>query len=259
MASTDVLLEIADGVAVARLNRPDKFNCLSSGVVAGLNAALDRCGQDRAVRALVICGEGKNFSTGADLDEVLEARKDKARLNQFISSGHAMLSRLEAAPVPVIAAVHGLALAGGLELLMSADVVIADPAARMGCQHARYGLLPGWGGTQRLPRRVGLTRALELMFSARWLSAEEALAWGLVNRISPAGGVRDAALDFARDLARKSRPGLAAMKRLARHGLEGSLAAGLALERGEVAEGLLSADVSEGLAAFMARREPNFG
>jgi enoyl-CoA hydratase/carnithine racemase len=258
MTGTEVLFEVEGGVGIARLNRPEKFNCLSAGVVAGLNAALDRCEADRQVRALVICGEGKNFSTGADLDEVLEARKDKAQLEAFIASGHSMLCRLEASPLPVLAAVHGLALAGGLELAMAADIVFADPAARLGCQHARYGLLPGWGGTQRLPRRVGLSRALELMYSARWLPADEALAWGLVNHVSPAGGVRSAALDFARDLARKSRTGLAAMKRLARQGLEGPLAAGLALERAEVVDGLRSADVSEGLAAFMARREPDF-
>ena len=254
----DVLFEIRDGVGIAALNRPDKFNCLSSGIVRGLEAALDRCTTDRAVRALVICGNGKNFSTGADLDEVLAARPDPAALRRFIASGHGMLARIEALDLPVIAAVHGLALAGGLELLLAADVVIADPAARIGCQHSRYGLVPGWGGTQRLPRRVGLTRALELMYSARWLEAAEARDWGLVNRISPAGGAREAALAFAGDLAGKSRSGLGAMKQLARRGLDLALGEGLELERDRVVTALLSDDVSEGLAAFQARREPRF-
>src|SRR6185369_15425948 len=107
---------------------------------------------------------------------------------------------------------------------------------------ARYGLVPGWGGTQRLPRRVGLNRALELMYSGRWLEAAEAKEWGLVNHISAAGQVRDAAMAFAADLATKSRTGLAAMKRLARQGLETSLDAGLILEQTDIIDALLGKD-----------------
>lgn len=253
-----VLLEIRDGVGLLLLNRPDKFNCLSSEVVGAFNTHLDACARNRDVRALVIAAEGKNFCTGADLDEVLGARAERAKLERFIGGGHALLRRFEALDLPVIAAVHGLALAGGMELLMASDVAFADPAARIGCQHARYGLVPGWGGTQRLPRRVGLNRALELMYSGRWLDAAEARDWGLVNHLSEAGKVREAALAFAADLAKKSRSGLAAMKRLARQGLEGSLDAGLALEERDIIDALLGKDVDEGLAAFQQRRPPNF-
>lgn len=256
--SEAVLLEVKDGVGLLVLNRPDKFNCLSSEVVAAFNRHLDACARNRAVRALVIAAEGKNFCTGADLDEVLQARADRSRLKRFISGGHALLRRFEALDLPVIAAVHGLALAGGMELMLASDVTFADPAARLGCQHARYGLVPGWGGTQRLPRRVGLNRALELMYSGRWLDAAEAREWGLVNHISEAGQVREAAMAFAADLAKKSRAGLAAMKRLARQGLEGSVDAGLALEERDVIDALLGKDVDEGLAAFQQRRPPDF-
>ena len=258
MSDEVVLRDLRDGVGVLTLNRPDKFNCLSASVVVALTAGLDSFEADRSVRAIVIAASGKNFCTGADLDEVLEKRDSKAALRPFIAGGHALLKRFEASHLPVVAAVQGMALAGGMELLMAADVVFADPAARIGCQHARYGLVPGWGGTQRLPRRVGLTRALELMYSARWLSAEEALAWGLVNRIAEAGGTLPAAMAFATGLARKSRSGLATMKRLARDGLDMPLVAGLALEETRVVDGLLSPDVDEGLAAFRARREPIF-
>jgi enoyl-CoA hydratase len=256
--SEAVLLEIDNGVGTLLLNRPEKFNCLSSEVVAAFNAHLDRCQKDRAVRALVIAANGKNFCTGADLDEVLRARADRKLLEQFIGGGHRLLRRFEALELPVIAAVHGLALAGGMELMMAADVAFADPAAKIACQHARYGLVPGWGGTQRLPRRVGLNRALELMYSGRWLDAAEAREWGLVNHVSEAGKVRDAALAFAADLAKKSRSGLAAMKRLARQGMEGSLDAGLTLEQTDIIDALLGKDVDEGLAAFQQRRAPNF-
>jgi enoyl-CoA hydratase len=161
--SEAVLLDIQNGVGILTLNRPEKFNCLSSEVVAAFNKHLDACAKDRAVRALLIAANGKNFCTGADLDEVLRARADRKLLEQFIGGGHRLLRRFEALELPVIAAVHGLALAGGMELMMAADVAFADPAAKIACQHARYGLVPGWGGTQRLPRRVGLNRALERM------------------------------------------------------------------------------------------------
>jgi enoyl-CoA hydratase len=141
---------------------------------------------------------------------------------------------------------------------MAADVAFADPSAKIACQHARYGLVPGWGGTQRLPRRVGLNRALELMYSGRWLEAAEAKDWGLINHISGVGEVRAAAVAFAADLAQKSRSGLATMKRLARRGLEGTLDAGLTLEETDIIDALLGKDVDEGLAAFQQRRKPNF-
>jgi len=253
-----VLLEIQNGVGLLLLNRPDKFNALSSEVVAAFNQHLDACAKNRDVRALVIAANGKNFCTGADLDEVLGARNDRKQLEAFIGNGHKLLRRFEALDLPVIAAVNGLALAGGMELMMAADVAFADPAAKIACQHARYGLVPGWGGTQRLPRRVGLNRALELMYSGRWLEAAEAKEWGLVNHISAAGQVRDAAMAFAADLATKSRTGLAAMKRLARQGLETSLDAGLILEQTDIIDALLGKDVDEGLAAFQQRRKPNF-
>jgi enoyl-CoA hydratase len=256
--SDAVLLEVQDGVGVLLLNRPEKFNCLSSDVVGAFNRHLDACEKDRAVRALVIAANGKNFCTGADLDEVLAARTDRKALERFIGNGHKLLRRFESLDLPVIAAVQGLCLAGGMELMMAADVSFADPAAKIACQHARYGLVPGWGGTQRLPRRVGLNRALELMYSGRWLEATEAKDWGLINHISAPGEVRSAAASFAADLARKSRSGLATMKRLARTGIDQTLDAGLTLEETDIIDALLGPDVDEGLAAFQQRRPPQF-
>src|SRR6185436_6706380 len=143
MDESGVLVCAVDGaVAIARLNRPDKFNCLSSGLIGALDAAFTRFEADKTVRAVVLAANGANFCTGADLDEVLAARASREALAEFLSGGHRLLRRIEASPLPVIAAVHGLALAGGLELMMAADVVFADPQARLGCQHARYGLVP---------------------------------------------------------------------------------------------------------------------
>jgi enoyl-CoA hydratase len=142
--------------------------------------------------------------------------------------------------------------------LPGGDVAFAARDARFGDQHAQYGLLPGFGGSQRLPRIVGIRRAMDLFYSARWIDADIALHWGLVNHVVEPEALASAALDYCTALAARSRPGLATMKRLARAGLEGTLDAGLAMEEREVVEGLLHADVTEGLEAFQARRPPRF-
>jgi enoyl-CoA hydratase len=247
-------------VGIVELARPSKFNGLSIAATAGLQAALDDFeGPGSGIRAVLVRAQGANFCTGADLDEVLGLRGDAAQVQRFIGPAHRALRRLEASPLPIVAACQGLALAGGLELMMACDVAFAAADARFGDQHAQYGLLPGFGGSQRLPRIVGLRRALDLFFSARWIDAGTALQWGLVNYVVAPEALADSALDYCRTLATRSRPGLAMMKRLARAGFEGSLDAGLAREEAEVVGGLLHDDVSEGLAAFRARRTPRFG
>jgi len=253
-----VLRTVQAGVGVLELNRPDKFNCLSSAVIAGLEQGLTVFEGDGAVRAVLIRAKGKNFCTGADLDEVLAARRDRNELTAFIANGHRTLRRFEDSRLPVVAAVQGLCLAGGLELAMSCDVAFAAQSARFGCQHARYGLVPGWGGAQRLPRLVGLRRALDIMYSGRWLTAAEAVAAGLANTAVADDQLMTLAEAYCTDLSKKSRSGLAAMKRLARDGIDLPLPGGLALEREAAVDALLSADVAEGLAAFQARREPVF-
>lgn len=254
-----VLVSRAGAVGIIELARPDKFNCLSLAVHAALEAAFDEFeapGSD--VRAILICAQGKNFSTGADLTEVKAMFGDAAQLRHFIGSGHRLLKRLEASELPVVAACQGLSLAGGTELMLACDVVFAAKDARFGDQHAQFGLIPGWGGSQRLPRIVGLRRAMDLFFAARWIDADTALQWGLVNTVVEPDALRDAALDYCTKLATRSRVGIAAMKRLARQGLEGSLQAGLKMEEDVAPAALLHDDVKEGVAAFEARRAPDF-
>lgn len=259
MNGTDVLYEVFDGVGCMTLNRPDKFNCISTGLMDGVDTALTAFEADSAVRVVLLTGAGKTFCTGADLDEVMAAREDRATLAAFISRIHAMLRRFEASPLPVVVAINGLALAGGIEIMMACDVAFASrERAQIGDQHAQYGLIPGGGGTQRLPRLVGLRRALDLMFTNRWLDADEAEKWGLVNYVVDDDALAAEALAYCRNLAQKSRPGLAAMKQWSRQGLEGTLDAGLAMEEAQVIDGLLGADAGEGLAAFQARRTPKF-
>lgn len=243
--------------AVLELARPEKFNCLSAAVHRAIEAALDAAEADPACRALLIAAQGKHFCTGADLAEV-QALRAAGRFDEFIALGHRVLCRLEASPLPVVIAVQGLCLAGGLELALAGDVILAAETAKLGDQHAQYGLVPGWGGSQRLPRRVGQTRAIDLMFSARWLDAAEARDWGLVAQVIPDAELRDRALAWCEQLATRSRPGLATMKRLAREGADLPLAEALALERRLALEAIVGPDVDEGLAAFGERRPPRF-
>lgn len=252
-----VLASATGGVGRIELNRPQRYNCLTGEVADAIAAALDGFEADKSVRAVLVGGRGKHFCTGADLDGVKELRA-AGDLAPLLRKGHRMLARLEASPLPVVGAVHGLCLAGGIELMLACDVVFAARSARIGDQHAQYGLVPGWGGSQRLPRIVGLRRALELMFSARWLDAEEAHAWGLVNHLADDAALEANALAYCADLARRSAGGLAVMKRLARLGLNGPLDAGLQLEIELAGRHLLGAEAGEGLAAFEARREPEF-
>ncbi|HCO43301.1 enoyl-CoA hydratase/isomerase family protein [Immundisolibacter sp.] len=243
--------------AVLELARPDKFNCLSGALHAAIAAALDTAENDPACRAVLIAAQGRHFCTGADLAEV-QALRATGRFDAFIAQGHRVLCRLEASPLPVVMAVQGLCLAGGLELALAGDVILAAEGAKFGDQHAQYGLVPGWGGSQRLPRRVGLTRALDLMFSARWLAAAEARDWGLVAQVVPDAELRQQALAYCEQLATRSRPGLAAMKRLARQGADLPLTDALTLEQRLALEAMAGPDVDEGLAAFGERRPPRF-
>lgn len=258
-AKPPVVFAARGRVGVITLARPEKFNCLSLAAHDGLAQALDAFEPDAAIRVVLLRAEGKNFCTGAELDEVMRLRENRPALAEFIGRGHAVLRRMEASRLPFIAAVQGLCLAGGLELMLACDVVFAAASSRIGDQHAQYGLVPGWGTSQRLPRIVGLRRALDLMFSARWLDAAEAERWGLVNRVVPDGELDSAAEAYCATLAERSAPGIALMKRLAREGIEQPLATGLALEEREVIDALRGADASEGLAAFSARRKPVFG
>lgn len=253
-----VLVSKEGAVGIATLNRPTKFNCISRELAQGLLDAVRTLEADKSVRVMLLKANGKHFCTGADLDQVKAARTTRDGLKDWLGGGHEALYAMEASRLPVIGVVHGLALAGGLELAMSCDVVFAGRSAKLGDQHAQYGLIPGWGGTQRLPRLVGLRRALDLMYSGRWLSSEEAMDWGLVNAVHEDGELQDKAMAYASQLAKRNPEGIAAMKSLSRQGLDGTLRAGIAAELDSVADGLRSANVEEGLAAFAERREPAF-
>lgn len=254
-----LLVTRVGAVGIIELARPEKYNCLSVSVFSAMETAIDAFEQaGSGVRAILVRAEGKHFCTGADLDEVMSLRKDADMVRDFISHAHRVLMRLEASDLPVVAACQGLSLAGGIELMLACDVVFAAKDSRFGDQHAQFGLIPGFGGSQRLPRIVGLRRSLDLFFSGRWIDADTALQWGLVNYVVESDVLGRLALDYCDSLAARSRVGIASMKRFARLGLEDSLQSGLKLEEALASASLLEDDVTEGLAAFKERRAPRF-
>ena len=246
------------GIARAVLNRPAQLNAISPGLLEDLDRVCEAVEKDRAVRVVTLTAAGRAFCAGADLKAVKELVPDPVRWSGFMRLWHRVFNRIEALPVPVIAGVHGLALAGGLELTLVADLVVMDATARLGDQHANFGLIAGGGGSQRLPRLIGARRAKELMLLGGWVDAGQALAWGLVNRVVPAGGVAAAVEELARELALKSKGASRTAKRLVAEGLDLSLADGLELELRLAGEHMRSADATEGLRAFAEKRTPVF-
>ncbi|MDO8278145.1 MAG: enoyl-CoA hydratase/isomerase family protein [Burkholderiaceae bacterium] len=245
-------------VGIIELNRPHKFNCLAIESHEFILQTLARWRADRQVRSILVCSTGKHFCTGADLDSVQRFREDASQLAQFIHKGHAALRALENSGVPTVAAVQGMCLAGGLELMLACDVAFAAADALLGDQHAQFGLIPGWGASQRLPRIVGMRRAMDLFYTARRIDAATAQDWGLVNHVCPPETLRQQALDYCHSLTRRSASGLATMKRLAYGGIDMTLDQGLSMEEDVALNALRGADATEGLQAFMERREPVF-
>ncbi len=245
-----------DGVEILVLKNPP-VNALSTALLADLERAVGALATDPKVRAVVLTGEGQYFSAGADLKEM--ATLDLASAPRIVREGHALLERLAGLPVPVVAAINGLALGGGLELALACDLRIAGESAKLGAPEVNYGLMPAYGGTQRLPRLVGLPKAKELVFTGAMISAAEALRIGLVNRTVPAGQELRAARDLAHTIGQRAPRAVRAAKRAMAEGIEGPLARGLENEAHLFeTEVLPSEDLAEGIAAFLERRPPKF-
>jgi len=253
-----VLVSRVGPVGIIELNRPEKFNCLSVGIKNALPGAIKSLEEPGSgTRVILLRAKGKHFCTGADLDDIKAIRSDRAGLADMVR-GARVLELFEASELPVVASVHGMCLAGGLELMLACDVVFAASDARFGDQHAQFGLVPGWGGSQRLPRIIGLRRAMDLFYSARWVDAQTALQFGLVNHVVDPERLQEAALEYCQTLAERSRGGMAAMKRLARRGLDMEWTEALRFEEEVVVDVLMQEDTTEGLNAFQERRKPVF-
>lgn len=250
-----IRIERRGGGLWAALDRPHVLNALDSAMVAGLSAAVDQAEGDPRVHALVVTGTGSAFCAGADLDFVKEAGP---ALEAFLRSVGELFRKIELAHVPVIAAVNGTAVAGGLELILCCDLVYAADTAQLGDGHANYGLLPGGGGSIRLPRRIGKSRANELLFTGRLVGAETLVGPGLINKVVPARQLVDEVDQVVELIAAKSKLGVGRMKTLVNDGLEQPVGIGLRMESLTGAAHAHSYDMEEGLAAFAGKRLPEF-
>ncbi len=252
-----VLVDRHEEVATITLNRPDKLNSLDEPLLRELLAAIEALHGDAAVRAVVLTGAGdKAFAAGADIAAM--SGMTPARAKGFADLGHEIGARMEQSRMPFVSAVNGFALGGGCELALCCDFIYASEKARLGQPEVNLGVIPGFGGTQRLARRVGAAKARELCMTGDAVGAAEALRIGLVNAVFPPAEVLPRALDVARKIAGKGPLAIAALKRVILRGEGVPLAAANELEATAFAALFGTHDQREGMRAFLEKRTPAF-
>jgi enoyl-CoA hydratase len=257
MAYENVLFEVTDGVGLLTFNRPAVLNAVNAKTVAELADVVGKVEADPAIRALVLTGAGeKAFVAGADIAAMSTMSAVDAR--RFAEFAHQTLQRLEALPIPTIAAVNGFALGGGCEIAMACDLVYAGEKAKFGQPEVNLGLIPGWGGTQRLTRRVGLGRALELDLTGDLIDAAKAKEIGLVLEVLPQAELLEFARKQAKKIASKGPVAVAMAKRCIRQGANADLRVGCELELQAFAALFGSEDMREGTKAFLEKRPAKF-
>ena len=254
-AFTNLLVERAAAVMTVRLHRPRALNALDAATLRELARAIRELRRDGGVRALVITGAGdKAFSAGADIAAM--AAMSAADGHAYSRLGHEVFGRLEALAIPVVAAVNGVALGGGLELALACDLIVASEKARLGQPEINLGLIPGFGGTQRLVRRIGQTRARELIYLGHVVSAEEALRVGLVNRVVPHDRLAEETAKLTAELAARAPVALAQAKRATAVAADADLETGCRFEVEAFGVTFATEDRVEGLKAFLEKRTP---
>jgi enoyl-CoA hydratase len=251
-----VTLERRGPVAVLTLDRPQALNALNTATLESLCARCDELARDAAVRAVVLTGAGRAFAAGADIAEMRTQSPGEAEA--FSRLGHRATADLESLPVPTIAAVGGYALGGGCELALACDWIYASEKARFGQPEVGLGLIPGFGGTSRLVRRVGAAWAKELVLTGEPVKAEEALRIGLANRVFPPEELLDAAVKAGETIAARGPVAVAAAKRVIQEGQGADVRVAHALEQAAFGLVSASADRNEGMDAFLEKRDPAF-
>jgi enoyl-CoA hydratase len=249
-------LDVGDRIGTLTINRPDKLNALNARTIEELSDAIDALGRDANVGGIVLTGAGRAFVAGADIAELQDHGAISARA--LALRGQDVFRRFETSAKPTIAAVNGFALGGGCELAMACHIRIASDAAKFGQPEVKLGLVPGYGGTQRLPRLVGKGRALQLLMTGEMIDAAEAFRIGLVNRVVPGAELLPAATAMLRQILANGPLAVAHCIELVNHGLDITLGEALAAEA--TAFGLLAAsqDKREGTSAFLEKRAPSF-
>ncbi len=259
MQSEFVVVERTENIATVTINRPDKLNALNVQVVAGLERAFAELAAlegSEAVRAAILTGAGKAFVAGADIAQMASMTPVEAQ--RFADAGHRLGHQLESLPFVVIAAVNGFALGGGCELALACDFIYAAENAKLGQPEVNLGVIPGFGGTQRLVRRIGIAKARELIYTGDMITAEQALNMGLVNAVCPAAELLSRVREVAQKIASRGPLAVAAAKRVMLHGETLDMASACAFEAQAFAGLFGSEDQRGGMKAFIEKAKPVF-
>ena len=254
--SQTVRFEKKDNIALVTIDRPEALNALNSTVIAELEQVVTELENDGTVRAMILTGEGRSFVAGADIGEQYPLDLDGGR--RWGQRGSALFRRMERLEFPTIAAVNGFALGGGCELAMSCDIILASEKAKFGQPEVGLGITPGFSGTQRLPRRVGVAKAKELIFSGRMVKADEAERIGLVNAVYAPEALLDGAMEMARSFAKNAPIAVKYAKACIDRGMQTDIDSGIACENELFAMCFATADQKEGMGAFLEKRTAEF-
>jgi enoyl-CoA hydratase len=252
-----IIYQIKEEIATLTFNRPKVLNALNEECLKELSHAIDAIAGDEDIRVLILTGTGeKSFVAGADITEFLKFNVLKAKL--FSEEGHRLVNKLQDLPIPVIAAVNGFALGGGCEIVLACDFIYASENAMFGLPEINLGIIPGFGGTQRLPRIIGKNRAKEMIFTGKMISAAEAHAIGLVNKVCPQDQLMNDVLKVAGTIVSKGKVSLRAAKQAVNNGMDVDLKTGCRIEIDAFAICLSSPDAMEGTHAFLEKRAARF-
>lgn len=257
MTYENIILETDRNVAIIKFNRPKALNAINPAVLTETQDALNKIEEDPAIKVLVLTGEGdKAFVAGADIAHMVKL--DPLQSRQFSRDGHELGFRLESLPIPVIACVNGFALGGGTEIAMASDFIYASETAKFGQPEINLGVMPGFGGTQRLPRLVGKGMAKELCMTGVMISAQEAKEIGLVNKVFPPDNLWEETMKTARLIATKGKVSLKGVKDCIDRGYDVDLQDGCYMEMDAFGLCAASPDREEGMTAFLEKRKPEF-
>ncbi|PIE71418.1 MAG: enoyl-CoA hydratase [Deltaproteobacteria bacterium] len=253
----NILVAVEDGIATITFNRPKALNALNAELLAEFGQALEGIAADEEIRVLILTGAGdKAFIAGADISELATFNPLQGKI--FADAGQAVMDKLQDLPIPVIAAVNGFALGGGNEMALACDFIYASESAKFGLPEETLGLIPGFGGTQRLPRQIGKSMAKELIFTGRMLDPEEARNLGMVNRVCAPEALMDEVKKVAASIAAKGKVAIRAAKQAINAGMDVDLATGCKIEKDAFALCMASPDAKEGTSAFLEKRKAAF-
>ncbi len=257
MEFDNIIFQVDSGIATIIFNRPKALNALTTDSVREFSRALDEILENEEIRVLILTGAGEQaFVAGADIVEI--SRYNASQAKEFSKRAQNVLNKLQDMPIPVIAAVNGFALGGGSEFAAASDFIYASEDASFGLPEIKLGLIPGFGGTQRLPRVVGMNVAKEMIFTGNMISADEAKAIGLVNRVCPKETLMDEVIKTAKIIASRGKFSLRAAKQVVNNGMNVDLATGCKIEQDVFALCFTNEDFKEGVAAFLEKRKANF-